>query len=154
LFGNETYRDGALHWDDGTTVTAPANNAAASAPPLARDGVAVGLHRANEAMHAVWVSTGDEALDDLLWSHNGVAAVDTSTGELLAFLELSDEPFEMSSVVGWDRGLPVVALVDMEDWFSQLLRAPAYLARWDYRNGTLAPMGVVPLGSVSWGAGL
>ena len=34
-------------------------------------------------MATAWVSTGDDVLDDLLWQHNGVAAVDFATGELV-----------------------------------------------------------------------
>ena len=147
--GNDVYRDAALHWGDGRTVDAPVNASAGFTPPLVRGRVAVGVHRAKEAMAAPYFGTGDPDLDALLQKSNAVVAVDPSTGVLLGVLALSENKVEYTSLLGWAGGLPVLALVDIETSIHR-----SYVATWDYRTGVLHPLAVVPTMDVAWGTGL
>jgi hypothetical protein len=100
-------------------------------------------------------STGDTALDELLRTTNGVGAVDSGTGRLLGFLPLGANLGEDTTLLGWRGDLPVLSLVHTDTNAAPPDQPrPAHLVVWDYRAGTLQPVGELSTPWVSWGAGL
>ena len=134
------YRDAAMHWSGGRDVASPANNSASfNSPPLVRRGVAVGISQRGNSMQTDWMPTGDDALDALMGTHHGVAAVDSSNGYVIGFLPLSEQKVEYSSLLGWIGDLPVLALVDMDDTTER-----SCVVTWDYRTGVIPPSASYP----------
>lgn len=136
---------GPLEGSDGRIVTTPANNAAGyyPQPPLVRDGIVIGQHQRNSVRNPP-PGNPPAALSE----GSGLVAVDGDTGEPVAYLPLGDD-IEATSLLGWAGDLPVVGLVGLEDDVLQ-----TRVAAWDYRNGELYPLAVLPSSWVAWGVGL
>jgi hypothetical protein len=151
--GNERYRDSLIRWSDGREIQSPANNAGGLfSTPLVQENVVVGVHRMGMSMSTPWVSTGDTGLDALMRETNGVVAVDASDGDVRGYLKLSTDLVEPTSLLGWLGDLPVLGLTETgRDAYDH---PASHLVVWDFRSGTLTPLGVVPTWYVSWGTGV
>ncbi len=145
--GNDNYYFNVMKWDDGHRVFSPANNAMGYAPVVQGD-VVVATTRAAAAV-VEGEKTGQAELDDLMWSNNGVSAVDAVTGRVLGWLQLSDQKFEWSKPLGWIGGLPVLQLVKWDE-----TQRRSNVVAWNYETGELIPLATLPTWYVAWGTGL
>ena len=136
----------AFAWSDGRVVATPANNGAGlfPQPPLVRGGVVVGLHAQNPRR-----DPAPAYPPAVLSEANGVVAVDAGSGEPLGFVKLGVTKGEATTLLGWAGDLPVLGLVRAEDNAIQ-----TRVVTWDYRNGELHPLAVLPSWWVAWGVGL
>jgi hypothetical protein len=126
-----------LQWGDGRIVPTDANHAGGffPQPPLARDGVVVGV---------MCVCSSDLGLPISTW---GIVAVDGSSGKVLAYLPVTHGKGTKSLLFGWDGDRPIIGL--SIPGASRGL----YAVAWDWRQGRLVPLGHIPSDWVSWGSG-
>lgn len=146
-----------MRWDDGRVIPSHVNNQAPwlPTPPLAQGQVAVSVHRQWGSTLVMPESTGDPGLDELLYTTNGVAAVDSGTGQLLGFLPLGANLGEYTTLLGWRGDLPVLGLVNTDTNAAPPDQPlPTHLVVWDYSAGTLETLGELPSPWVAWGVGL
>ncbi len=132
-----TWRNGPLRWGDGRVVPTVANNAGRgfTTPPQSRDGVVIGV---------MGVTTGGQGMPFATW---GVVAVDGDTGKVLAYLPVSRSKLTDSMVLGWDGDRPVLGLPQPK------LANGLFIFTWDWRQGSLDPVGAVDQPDLSWGTG-
>jgi hypothetical protein len=125
-----------LVWGDGRRVRTLGDNGGGffPQPPLVRNGVVVGV--------------GGIYSDDQAPSFGtiGINVVDGSTGRVLAYLPLTRGKGTDAILLGWESdrpliGIPQPGVVNLD------------VFAWDWRHGSLDPVGSVGARDVSWGSG-
>jgi len=134
-----------MEWSDGRMVRAKVSNGGSMwpEPPLVQDGVAVGVYTANGS------SNPDAGYAEVLARANGVAAVDTATGSVIAAIPLGSGKVEPTTLLGWAGDLPVLSLE-----YDKEFPTVSYIVAWDYRAGVVHPLAELPSSNVAWGVGL
>jgi hypothetical protein len=125
-----------LVWGDGRRVRTIGDNGGGffPQPPLVRNGVVVGVGGIHSDGRAPWFGT------------IGIDVVDGATGKVLAYLPLTRGKGTDATLLGWESDRPLIGIphpgVVNLDVFA-----------WDWRHGSLDPIGSVGARDVAWGTG-